>query len=275
MFPRGTVDRYGLTAIGDYAIPPEDRPALAAIEKREFDKAMELARKRITDDEEDLVAYVLFVQAANLSGNAKRAVDGLRDIRLAGAKFESTTQTWKYAIPSRSHQIADSYARIVMASHQPGSGVQGAPRLNASIIAGKPGGRLDAMLVTSIVWWHGDLKDARAVADKYLRDDPEFFQLRVFYAHLWGRGQGPRRYGNGAIDYSAQVDGDPAVVMKHANIVIKSHPEYAPAYFVARLSTDKSQVKRNLTRFLQGCHPASEWYKQAKERLARITDSAR
>ena len=263
-FPLGRLDYFGLSTIEDYTVPSDDKACLGAVVKRDFDKAMKLAEGRITKDPDDFTAYVLFVQASDLAGKMDHAVDALQLLRYKSAKFDPKSETWTVAKPNKSHQIAEVYARIVGATRKTYRTIQGAPELGQTISASAATSRLEAMVVLSILWWQGDLKAARTYAEACLAKDPGFFQLRTFYAYLWSHGVGPRRYGNGTIDYSTAAGMDVAQVMKQANMVIKSHPDFTPVYFVARFSSDKAEVKRNLQRFLQGCNPASDWYRRAK-----------
>ncbi len=270
-FPLGTVDYYGLTTINDYGpLKPVPTGALALSQNKEYSKALDKLKAHLAKDKNDLTAYVIFVHISDTAGRVDDAVKFMRDARMAGYGPNAKTGKPEMKPLTRAFQIADVYAQLIWTTRAPIGANAGVRGTGSQLFDVPPASRLEAMILTSYLWWKRELKQARMFAEKHLARDPDFYQLRVFYAYLWGRGQGATRYGNGTIDYSTEVDGDPVMVMKHANMVIKSHPEYTPAFFVARLSSDNAEKKRNLTRFMLGCHPESEWYEQAKAALARL-----
>jgi hypothetical protein len=272
MFPPGTVDRFGLTTINDYGpLTAPHKEAILLYNQQEFDKAISKMQGHIKTHKDDLRAYVIMVQAYEGARKLSQVVDFFRTARMSDRSFDSKSGRWQLKPQPRSFEIAEYYARVVASVRAEGRNSPGVPELKAEFISKAPRDRLEAMLLSSIVWCVGDahVRDGRKVAYGYLTKDPDFYQLRTFYAHMWAHGSGPIHYGNGTVDTSAAVDGDPKVVMKHANMVIKDHPDYAPAYFVASTSTDKAEVRRNMERFIKGCHPESEWYKRAKTWLDR------
>lgn len=270
-FPPGAVDYFGLTTIDDYAIQsPIHKEAIALSRRQEHGKAIEKLKAHLATNRNDLTGYVLLTIISDQSGRLKETVAYFANTRRASITRNAKTGKPEIKPQPRMFEIGETYAQAMWTSHAPRGSNAGVAEKSWDLFTSKPGSRLEAMLLTSILWWHRELTPARRVAGEYLTRDPDFYQLRVFLAHLWAHGQGPRTRGDGTVDPSTAADSDASLVLKHANMVIKSHPEYAPAYFVASVTPDKAVAKRNLTRFMQGCHRESEWYKRAKAHLERI-----
>jgi len=262
LFPVGTVDRYGLTTIQDYgAVEEVYAKALALSSSGKASEAIALLEKHIEQSPKDLKAYVVLIGISDRASKLGAVADSLRP----KVRFEVSRNEHGPAL-----SLAYAYCWIIKNGRtEPRQRVEQQDYPQSYIRKLVPRTRLEAMVLISILWWEGEKGLARTVSGDFLKRDPGFYQLRTFYAHMWAYGSEPARNGDGTIDYSTQLDGDGKEVMRQAEMVMKSHPSYAPAYFVASTSPDMEVVKKNMQFFVKHCHPESDWYRRASNFLKR------
>ena len=121
------------------------------------------------------------------------------------------------------------------------------------------------------------LAEARTLAEKVLKEDPKFYQMRLALAISYMGGILERVDGGKRVEVPKILRRDFDYALKQARIVIQQAPNWTAAqYYVASIAfgKDKPLAKQCLKKLIAQIKPSHPWYAPAVESLRMLEKSS-